>query len=125
MKQTFILVHPRARMNAIQAITDAPDGYAVELKPKTRSLEQNDRLWAMLTDVSDQVEWYGRKLKPEQWKHIFTAALKQQDVVPNLDGTGFVVLGQSTSRMTVKEMSDLQELIASFGSERNVVWGHE
>jgi hypothetical protein len=31
-----------------------------------------------------------------------------------------VVLGQSTSRMTTKEMSDLCELIQAFGAERNV-----
>ena len=69
----------------------------LELKERTRSTEQNARMWAMLTDVSRQVDWYGRKLKPEEWKHVFSASLKKQDVVPGLDG-GFVVLGLSTSR---------------------------
>ncbi|MDI4702941.1 recombination protein NinB, partial [Salmonella enterica subsp. enterica serovar Cerro] len=40
-----------------------------------------------------------------------TAALKQQDVVPNLAGDGFVVIGQSTSRMRVSEFAELLELI--------------
>ncbi|ESF29850.1 hypothetical protein SEET0012_04486, partial [Salmonella enterica subsp. enterica serovar Tallahassee str. 0012] len=40
-----------------------------------------------------------------------TAALKQQDVVPNLAGNGFVVIGQSTSRMRVSEFAELLELI--------------
>ena len=91
----------------------------VELRTETRSLEQNARLWAMLTEVSRQVDWYGRKLTPEQWKHVFSAALKKQDVVPSIDG-GFVVLGLSTSKMTRAEMSELQELIEAFGAERGV-----
>lgn len=93
--------------------------FSVSVKPKTRSLEQNSRLWAMLTDVSRQVVWHGRKLSPEEWKHVFTASLKRQDVVPGLDG-GFVVLGQSTSQMSVREMGDLMELISAFGAQRGV-----
>ena len=42
---------------------------------------------------------------------MLTAALKQQDVVPNLAGNGFVVIGQSTSRMRVSEFAELLELI--------------
>lgn len=92
----------------------------VEFKPETRSLEQNARLWAMLTEISEQVDWYGRKLTPSDWKHVFTASLRKLDVVPNLDGTGFVALGLSTSNMSRREMADLQELMAAFGAERGV-----
>ena len=91
----------------------------LEVKPSTRSLEQNARLWAMLTDISRQVDWYGRKLTPDEWKHVFSAALKKQEVVPGIDG-GFVVLGLSTSKMTKAEMCDLQTLIEAFGAEREV-----
>ena len=91
----------------------------LEIKPATRSLEQNSRLWSLLTDISRQVDWYGRKLTPHDWKHVFTASLKKQDVVPGIDG-GFVVLGASTSKMTKAEMCDLQTLIEVFGAERDV-----
>ena len=93
--------------------------WVLTIKPETRSLQQNARLWAMLTDISQQVDWYGRKLSPENWKHVFSAALKKQDVVPGLDG-GFVVLGLSTSKMTVGEMAELQELMEAFGAENGV-----
>jgi hypothetical protein len=91
----------------------------VEIKPETRTLAQNARLWAMLTDVSKQVDWYGRKLSQEEWKHVFTASLSKQDVVPGIDG-GFVVLGKSTSKMTKPEMSELQQLIEAFGAQHGV-----
>ena len=93
--------------------------WVLTIRPETRSLQQNARLWAMLTDISQQVDWYGRKLSPENWKHVFSAALKKQDVVPGLDG-GFVVLGLSTSKMTVGEMADLQTLMEAFGAENGV-----
>ena len=86
-----------------------------------RTLDQNSKLWPMLQDVSRQVEWYGQKLKPEEWKDVFTAALKKQRVVPGLDG-GFVVLGARTSRMGKREFAELVELIYAFGAERDVVW---
>jgi hypothetical protein len=91
----------------------------VEVKPETRSLMQNARLWAMLTDISRQVDWYGRRLTAEEWKHVFTAALSKQDVVPGIDG-GFVVLGKSTSKMTKPEMAELQTLIEAFGADKGV-----
>lgn len=91
----------------------------IEVKTETRTLAQNARLWAMLTDVSKQVDWYGRKLTPEEWKHVFSASLSKQDVVPGIDG-GFVVLGKSTSKMTKGEMSELQELMHAFGAQKGV-----
>lgn len=121
-RRVFILAHAEARRRAAACIAEAPEGMVVEIKPPTRTLEQNARLWAMLADISRQVVWHGRKLDSEAWKCIFTAALKKQDVVPNIDSTGFVVLGQSTSKMGKREMSELQELIAAFGAQRDVLW---
>jgi hypothetical protein len=106
----------------MKAVHEAPEKYVVTIKEPTRSLEQNAALWASLADVAAQVVWHGRKLDAESWKHIFSSSLKKQDVVPNLDGTGFVVLGISTSKMSKREMSDLIELIHAFGAEHDVEW---
>ena len=86
---------------------------------KPRSAQQNSRMWAMLGDVSHQVVWHGQKLASEDWKHVFSAALQKQRVVPGLDG-GWVVLGYHTSRMTVAEMGDLMTLMEAFGAEQGV-----
>ena len=91
----------------------------LEIRPEKRSDAQNRRLWAMLSDVSKQVEWYGHKLTSEEWKDVFSASLKRTKVVPGLDG-GFVVCGQSTSKMTKAEMCELQELMEAFGAEKGV-----
>lgn len=92
----------------------------IEVRAEKRSDAQNRRLWAMLGDVSRQVVWHGQTLSAEDWKHMFTASLKRQRVAPAIDGNGFVVLGQSTSKMTKSEMAELQTLIEAFGAERGV-----
>lgn len=122
MKRTFILAHPEARRRAIEAIHEAPDGFAVIISEPTRSSAQNSRLWASLTDISKQVEWYGKTLTPEDWKALFTASLKRMEVVPNLEGNGFVALGQSTSKMSRRELSDLLELMSAFAAEKGVIF---
>lgn len=121
--KTVILAGPRQVQTAQEYIADPERaGWVVKISPPTRSLEQNARLWAQLGDIASQVEWYGKRLTPEDWKHVFTASLRKLAVVPNLDGTGFVALGLSTSRMTKRELGDLIDLMTAFGNEHGVRW---
>lgn len=120
-KQYFRLVNSSVRARAREAVALVPDGYVVTIQDSTRSLEQNSLLWSLLSDISKQVEWYGRHLSSEDWKNVFTASLRTIDVVPGLDGN-FVALGQSTSKMGKKMFSDLVELIYAFGAEHEVKW---
>jgi hypothetical protein len=96
----------------------------VEVRKPKRTTPQNRRMWAMLGEVARQVDWYGQKLTDEDWKHVFTAALKKQRTVPGIDG-GFVVLGTSTSEMPVDDLSELMELIDAFGAQKGVIFTGE
>ena len=116
----FRLVHAEARNRASQACQEAPEGYIVKIMEPTRTLDQNAALWPLLDEISAQVDWHGQKLSSEDWKHVFTSALRKLRVVPNLDGTGFVALGQSSKTMTKREFSDLLELATAFAVERGV-----
>ena len=118
-KRTYKLVSDQVRAHCIDEIARAPLGKVVIMQDPTRTLEQNALMWAMLADISSQVDWYGQKLTSEEWKDVFSASLKRQKVVPGLDG-GFVVCGQRTSKMTKGEMSDLVELMNAFCAERGV-----
>ena len=86
-----------------------------------RSNDQNRKLWAVLRDVSEQVEWYGRYLPDHAWKDIFTAALERQDIVPGIDG-GYVMVGGRTSKMTKAKFAELLTLIDAFGIDQGVKW---
>lgn len=118
-KRTYKLISDQVRAHCIDEIARAPLGKVVIVQDPTRTLEQNARMWAMLADISAQVDWYGQKLTSEEWKDVFSAAINGQKVVPGLDNN-FVVCGQRTSRMTKKEMSDLCELMMAFGVEHEV-----
>ena len=117
----FVLSHDAARANAIEAIKTAPQGYCVSIKAPTRSLEQNALMWSVLNDIARQVEWYGEKLSSEDWKTMLTASVKKQKTRPGIDG-GFVVMGTSTSKMSVSEMTELIELAYAFGADKDVQW---
>jgi hypothetical protein len=99
----------------------APWGARVEFKEVKRSLDQNAKFWACLTDVATQLRWHGLKLSTDDWKLIFLDALKREvRMVPNIDGNGFVSLGRSSSDLSKDEMADLIELILAFGAEHGV-----
>lgn len=122
MSRAFlILANDVVRQRAVAWCTKAPIGTRLEFKAPKRTLPQNARMWAMLTDVAQQVPWHGLKLSPDDWKLIFLDALKREvRMVPNLDGNGFVSLGRSSSDLTKEEMGDLMELIAAFGAQHGV-----
>lgn len=121
-KQSFILVNDLVRKNALTAVSKAPEGYMVEIKPQVRNLDQNAKLWAMLSDVSRQVNYHGKQLSNEDWKSLFTGSLRGFELMPNINGGGFVMLGESTSKMSKKRFAELIEMIYAFGAENNVLW---
>lgn len=111
------------RDKAAKRAAVAPDGMRIEFREPKRSVPQNDRLWAMLTDVATQLPWHGIKLTPTDWKLLFMDALKRElRMVPNLDGNGFVNLGRSSSDLSKAEMTDLIEIISAFGANHGVVF---
>ena len=125
MTRYLVTLHDaRARADAHRLIDAAPTGARVEIKAAKRTLAQNDRFWAMLTDVSRQLVWHGQKLRPDDWKLVFLDALQRElRIVPTITGDGFVNLGRSSSDLGTVEMSDLMELIAAFGAKHGVVFG--
>jgi|HubBroStandDraft_3_1064219.scaffolds.fasta_scaffold50624_3 hypothetical protein len=122
-RATIILLDAEDRATACKWIAKAEVGTRVELKATKRTLEQNSRMWAMLTDVATQIKWHGVELTPNDWKLLFLDSLKRElRVAPNLDGTGFVNLGRSSSDLTKEEMTQLIELMFMFGANHGVVF---
>lgn len=112
---------------AAKMLRSAPFGTRIEIKGEKRTLPQNDRMWAMLTDVAVQLKWHGVRLRPQDWKTLFLDALSREHrgavkprVVPNLDEDGFVTLYRGSSDLSKNEMGDLMELISAFGARHGV-----
>jgi len=128
----LILRNAAIRDRATEMVAGLPVGdekpleVLVRVYEEPRNLEQNARLWAMLGDLAEQVDWPvdGRmaKLTKEDWKDIMTAGLERdQRVTQGIEG-GFVILGRHTSRMSKRTMAALIELVEHFGDSRAVAW---
>ena len=133
-KTTITLIDPKQghiALNDLWRIIKAEliGGHRVTImaRSESRSLAQNRLLWSALTDLSEQVQWFGKKLTPEGWKNFITGHMNGQDLVPNMDGTGFIAIGKgkSTSEMTIAEMTALIDLIHAFGTDNEVEWSKE
>ena len=120
-KPSFPLRNEMDRQRAIALLqkVDLSAGWTWSLKEEARTDAQNRRMWAMLRDISRQVEWYGEKLSEEDWKHVFSAAVQKHRAVPGLEG-GFVVLGISTRKQSKQWFSDMFEVMEAFAAEKGV-----
>lgn len=111
------------RERAAKWSKQAPTGTRIEFKQIKRSLPQNDRMWAMLTDVATQKTHASRKYTPDQWKVIFMHACgREVQFIPALDNSTFIPWGQSSSDLSRQEMTDLIEFIFAWGAEHGVVF---
>ena len=109
------------RQKAASWVAKAPAGTRVEFKASKRTLPQNDRMWAMLTDIARQKEHCGRKYTPDEWKVLFMHACgREMQFVPALNGSGFMPLGYRSSDLSKGEMSDLIEFMLAWGAENGV-----
>jgi hypothetical protein len=112
-----------AKNRAHHWINRAPAGTRVEFKGPQRSLPQNDRMWAMLTDIATQKQVNGRRFTTDQFKVMFMVACGHEvQFIPSLDGLTFIPYGQSSSDLSVEEMSDLIEFMFAWGAENDVAW---
>ena len=118
----IVLNNAEARATASAWVQKAPPGTRLEFKKAKRTLEQNALLWSRLTEIARKVEWYGEKLTAEDWKDVFSAALRKARIVPALEGTGYVQLGFHTSDMSKEEMNNMLALIDAFAAEKGVVF---
>lgn len=98
-------------------------GMRIEFKEAKRTLPQNDRMWAMLTDIAAQREHAGRKYTPDQWKILLMHACgREVQFIPSLDNSTFIPWGQSSSDLSKAEMTDLIEFMLAWGAENGVVF---
>ncbi|ANW00662.1 recombination protein NinB [Bradyrhizobium icense] len=111
------------RERAANWVWKMPAGTRVTFKESKRTKDQNDKMWAMLTEVATQLAWHGQKLAPDDWKILFLDALnREMRPVPSLNGEGVVNLGRSSSNLSKHEFCDLIELIHEFGARHGVVF---
>ncbi len=125
MAQTVILRGDVQRLLAKHLIDMAPADAVVTVKEGTRSVDQNAKMWAMLSDIA-RAKPEGRVWAPEVWKAAFMSALGHEIVwQPGIDGAPAFPAGFRTSRLSKSRMADLITFIAAYGDRHGVRWSDE
>lgn len=121
-KQVFYLRSQQIRQNLKNFIDSLPlnpdKPLAVTIQEPTRSLEQNARLHAMLSEISKKTTYLGKKRGVEFWKGLFVsgwqiATGQHPEIVPGLEGE-FINIRESTAKLSVKKLSEVMEYIEAY-----------
>ena len=127
-KRQFFLRSNQVRLNCLEFIKELPadekNPLVVKIQPMTRSLEQNSKLHALLSDISKQCEFNGEKRDIDTWKMIMVSAHKiatggKAEMVIGLEGE-VINLRESTAQMGVKRLASLIEYIQAWSIENGV-----
>ena len=124
MEKTFVLHSQQHKQSAINFITrlSLEELHEVSIKPheKTRTLEQNKRLWALLQEVSDHIpdengELHGR----EYWHFRLRSEFNYIEGTCKIKGYD-CPMPKSSTKMSTYEMSSYQEQIVQLLVEHGI-----
>lgn len=117
-----VLTNPFSRERFKRIVDQAPAGYIAEVREPKRTLSQNDKFWAMLTDISISKPG-GATYTPEEWKaRIMQACGWECQFLPGiLDGHPFPV-GFRSSQLSKSQMAALINWMQAWGDEQGVRW---
>lgn len=136
MKQTFKL--PDERRKAVAAVAFAPENYIVQILPPSKTRDQEERYHAMLADIARQCTHLNEAQDAETWKRLCVDQFRRDTltdpdigeywkgkglrIIPALDGSCVVVLGEQTRKFPRKVASAFTTWLFAFGAEHGVQW---
>lgn len=121
--QTIILYGNR--QTAHRLVDAAPMGSVMKVIAPRRTLDQNARLWALLSIIS-RAKPEGRSLTPDVWKSLFLHSLDHtQRFEMALDGNGVVPVGFRSSRLSKAQFSDLFAVIEEYAARQGINLGED
>ena len=124
MSYRIALSSKYTRDRAKRIIDAAPDGFIAVVEEPKRTLDQNARLWAMLSDIA-MAKPLDRRHTPDDWKAIAMNACGWDcQFVEGLDGRPFPI-GFRSSQLTKSQMSTLIDWLQAFGDEHGVRWSEQ
>lgn len=120
--KTLRLNTPMRRAYAKRLIDAANDDELARIGKETRSEEQNRKMWPMLADLRNQVEWLNG-FTTDDIKLMFLNKLGVElRFLPTLERQGMFPVGLKSSTLTKEQFTGLIELIYQLGAEEGVTW---
>jgi len=116
------------------------DWYVTVEEYDKRTLDQNAKLHAMLTDISKQSTHLNKRLSADDWKRLCVAQFRTDCIknnvpklteywqnnefklIPSLDGQSLVALGTQTRKFPAYVMAGFIDWLYYFGAENEIKW---
>lgn len=128
-KVNFQIISEQVKKNAAEFILNIPPStdkpMIVEIKPKSRSLDQNAKLHAMFGDfAASKLLFAGKARSAEEWKVILISGHSiatggQGEVIAGIEGE-LICIRESSANMSVSRMASLIEYVSAYGAEHGV-----
>lgn len=123
--------------DVIKPGTMAGHRYRLTVKPETRRDGQNAHFHALISDIAKQDQLYGKKLDAESWKRLLIDAFKHEtkddpdlaqewakfgelQLLPALNHTGFVAVGEQSRTFTVRLASAFITWLEAYAADRGL-----
>ena len=100
----------------------------LEIKAANKSRDQEEKYHAMIGEIAKQAQHLGSKWDAESWKRLLVwqfcndTGMDAGKIIPSLDGSGIVQLGQQTRKFTKEQASEFVEWLHAWGAEHGVVY---
>ena len=108
-----------------QSLSDGKQ-LTLEIKPPSKSRDQERKYHAILRDIAQQSQHMGSVWDADDWKRLLVwqyckeKAIDSGKVVPSLDMTGVVQLGQQTRKFTKEQASEFVDFLTAWCAEHGV-----
>lgn len=133
MKQTITLYNAQQGYIALielckhaKALLIAGHRLVAEIRPLSKSREQEEKYHAMVGEVAMQAKHLGSSWEPEDWKRLLLDKFARETgrthgkVIPNLDRTGVVEVGIQSRKFSTTDASEFIEWLHAWGAENGV-----
>lgn len=126
MNEAKFTLTPQNARGVMRSIWDNLNGWFengnldITIRPhkSKRSIEQNKRLWFLYREISEKVFIDGKRFSQDVWHEFLKRKFIGCIEMPNGQ-----LMGISTTKLSVQEMSEYQEKIISWAAmEHGVLW---
>ena len=140
MKRTLVISGEVARKAICRHVLTADEGSVVTIGPQVKRRIQEEKYHAMIGDIADQCKFMQRTWNKEEWKRLLIDAYVRVarenakaegkpdpfsghgEVVPSLEGNGFVQLGIQSRGFSIKQAAEFIEYLLFYGDAQQVAW---
>ena len=100
----------------------------MEIKPESKSRDQEQKYHAMLGEIAAQASHLGAKWDAEDWKRLLVDLFAKETgiqggkIIPSLDSTGIVQLGLQTRNFTKEQAMEFITFLEMWGANNGITF---